>query len=252
MLAWLRAVDVEQHDREQGTTEQLADVATGPELVRQQQQISTEAPQTQHQWATYSSWTVMGGTAQEVVIYATSIVRAGPADAAGNEIADAEWVDTVQAAYRMALENSAWRLADRHVFEQARHAVNPALGISVVQEYKQLLNGLAQAYNAHDVEALQSVLDGAALEQYTDELQQQADRTVQYSGDLGIVDVEASSAVAAFEGTRTYTEADTQTDEPVTLIHRLERTDGQWKIVDEFKATARRDADGTEHVEGCS
>jgi hypothetical protein len=264
MLAWLRAIEVERRDHEQATTEQLADVATGPELAREQQQLGTAAPQAQHQWAEYSSWTVMGGTSQEVVIYATSIVRAGPADATGNEMGDAEWVETVQAAYRMVLENGAWRLADRHLFERERHTVNHGLGITVVQQYQRLFEGLTDAYNARNDDALKAVLDGAALDQYRDELRQQDDqqdhRTVQYTGQLGIIDVRPSRAVAAFEGTRTYTEANSargaeanaQTEQPVTLIHRLELVDGEWKIVNESEATARRDAHGTQHVDGCT
>jgi hypothetical protein len=65
--------------------------------------------------------------------------------------------------------------------------------------------------------------------------------------------------VLLLQGTRTYAQPDTatggednvQTDEPMTLVHRLAMLDGQWKIVDEAPTTARRDADGTEHVQGC-
>ena len=265
MLAWLQAIDVEQRDEEQGTADQLADVATGAELIREQQRLSTAPPPSERQWAAYLSWTVVGGTPDEVVIYATRTVRTGPADAAGAERLEAEAVDTVQAAYRLVLvEEGTWRLADRHVFEQGRHAVDPALAREVVQRYQQLIEGLVEAFNARDVDALRAVLDGAALEQYLAELQQLADQqdhgTVEYSGRLGLIDVEPSGAVLLLDGTRTYAQPETapggevavQTDEPVTLVHRLAVLDGQWKIVDEAATTTRRDADGTEHVQGCS
>lgn len=254
-LAWLRAIDVEERDEQQATAEELADVATGPELAREQEKLSTSAPPTERLWVRYSSWRVTGGTSEEVVIYATRVIRAGPADETGNEKLGAERVETVQAAYRMVLENGAWRLADRHIFEQGRHAVDEQLGITVLQQYRMLLESVIQAYNARDADGLQSALDGQALEQYRAELQQledqQDDRTVQYSGRLGMIDVEPSGALMDFEGTRAYTGADAQTAEPTTLIHRLEPADGQWKIVDEFEATSHQDADGTEHVEGC-
>ena len=235
-------------------------MVTGAELIREQQRLSTATPATERQWATYAKWTIIGGTAQEVVIYATQMTRAGPADAAGNERGDAEWVDTLQVAYRMVLvEDGTWRLADRHVFEQGRHAVDWALGAAVLQHYQQLFDALTQAVNARDGDALQSVLDGAALEQYAAELKQLEDmpddRTVQYTGYLGMIDVDPSGAVLVFDGTRTYSQADASATappgQPMTLVHRLEVLDGQWKIVDESEATTRRDADGTEHVQGC-
>jgi hypothetical protein len=249
--AWLRATDVEQRDEEQASTEQLADVATGAELAREQQRLSTAAPQTARRWATYSRWTVTGGTSQEVVIYATNVVRGGPADEAGNERSDAEQVETVQAAYRMVLENGAWRLADRHVFEQRQHALDGQLGDSVVQQYQRLFESLIKAYNARDADALQAVLDGPALEQYRAELKQladqQDDRTLEFGGRLGLIDVDPSGALMAFIGKRTSAEE----GQPMTLVHRLELRNGQWKIVDEAEMTVRRDADGTEHVAGC-
>jgi len=262
-LAWLNATDVEQRDEEQATTDQLTEVATGPELVREQQRISQAVPHAERQWAAYSRWSTVGGTAQEAVIYATRIVRSGPADATGNERTDAETVDTAQVAYRMLLDNGAWRLADRHIFEQARHALNHQLGVSMLQEYQRLFERLIRAYNARDGDALQSVLDGQALEDYRAELQrledQQDHRMVQINGNLNMIDAEPSAAVMIFQGTWTYADADAAGDaepsaqaaEPTTLVHRLELVDGQWKIVDEAEATTRRDADGTEHVEGC-
>jgi hypothetical protein len=250
-LGWLRATDVEQRDEEQATTEQLADVATGAELAREQQRLDSAGPQTEKRWATYSSWTVAGGSAQEVVIYATDIVRAGPADAAGHEVDDAETVSTRQAAYRMVLEDGEWRLADRHVFDEGRHAFDGRLGTTVLQQYQQLLDSLGQAYDARDADGLQSALDGPALEQYRAELPQladrQDDRTLQFSGRLGLIDVDPSGALMAFIGTRTSADE----GQPTTLVHRLERVGGDWKIVDEMEVTVRRDADGTEHVAGC-
>jgi hypothetical protein len=250
-VAWLRATDVERRDEEQGTTEQLDEVATGAELAREQERLSGAAPQTEQKWATYSSWTVAGGNSEEVVIYATDIARAGPADAAGHEIDDAKTVDTRQAAYRMVLDNGEWRLADRHVFEERRHAFDDQLGTTVLQQYQQLIDRLIQAYNARDVDGLRSVLDGPALEQYRAELQQlvdqQDDRTAQFGGRLGLIDADPSGALMAFIGTRTSAEE----GQPTTLVHRLEVVDGQWKIVDEMEATARRESDGTEHLAGC-
>lgn len=262
--AWLGALDVEQRDAQQGTTDQLADVTTGPELLREQQHLSEAAPQTERQWVRYANWTVIGGNSEEVVIYAAHLIRAGPADATGTEKEDAESVESLQVAYRMVLENGAWRLADRHVFEQGHHAVDADLGHAVRERYQQLLSGLAAAYNARDADALESVLDGPALEQYRTELQQledqQDNRTVQLSGNLELIDVQTSDAVLAFQGMRTYTHSDSasaaesgvQTEEPVTLVHRLELRNGDWKIVDEFRTSTHRDADGTEHVEGCA
>jgi hypothetical protein len=264
--AWLRATDVEQRDEEQASTEELADVATGPELAREQERLSTEqqrvstaAPQAARRWASYSGWTVTGGTSQEVVIYATNVVRSGPADETGKERSDAEQVETVQAAYRMVLENGAWRLADQHVFEQQRHALDSQLGDTVIQQYQRLFESLIEAYNARDADALQAALDGPALEQYRAELQQladqQDDRSVDFKGQLGMLDADPSGALMAFQGTRSLTgtnvEATAQAPEPTTLVHRLELRDGQWKIVDEAEMTVRRDADGTEHVAGC-
>jgi hypothetical protein len=164
---------------------------------------------------------------------------------------DAETVDTRQAAYRMVLEDGEWRLADRHVFDEARHAFDGRLGTTVLQQYQRLLDGLSQAYAARDADGLQSVLDGPALEEYRAELQQladqQDDRTLQFSGRLGLIDVDPAGALLAFIGTRTSAEE----GQPTTLVHRLERVGGDWKIVDEREMTVRRDADGTEHVAGC-
>jgi hypothetical protein len=258
-LAWLRAIDVEERDEQQATTEQLDEVTTGPELAREQQALSTATPENAHTWAAYTIWKLTGSASNEAVIYATRIVRSGPPDAAGKETPGTERVTTLQAAYRMVLDDTgAWRLADRHVFEQSRHAFNSQLGMVVLQQYQGLFEPLAAAYNARDADALQSVLGGAALDQYRATLEQldeqQDHRSLRFTGDLGMIDVEPSGALLVFDGTRSYTDAEgnVQAEEPVTLVHRLEVVDSQWKIVDEFEATARRDADGTEHVEGCS
>jgi len=115
-----------------------------------------------------------------------------------------------------------------------------------------------------DSDNLDQILDGQALLLYRqrveDAVQSGALQQVTLvKGTFFVIDASRDKAIAAFSGTLSIADIN-QTNgtgaqpskQPHTVVHRLERRDGDWKIVFEAQDLTRTDADGTVHLHGCS
>jgi hypothetical protein len=163
----------------------------------------------------------------------------------------------------MRQQDGDWRLADRRVFEQKTHNVDLTAFREAAQAYSQLRADFLKTYNSGDVAGLATVLTEQALDFYQHSEQSLLDQgklqSLNEQGTEYIVDVNNGSVVAAFLGTLTLADVDPTTGQqqnpqppiPLTLIDRLQQTDGQWKIAAESQATTWAGADGTVHMYGC-
>jgi hypothetical protein len=252
--AWVHALDVEEQSEGDLATDPLATVLVGPELGRQERAVQALREQGHRvsPGLVVKTWHIIGGTPDDLVLYATVTRRTGYLNPASSQVGDRQWVETTEAAYHLLQQNGDWRLADRRVFEQTTHPVDLAEFRAAAEAYSQLRAGFLKAYNSGDLAGLATVLTEQALDFYQHSVQSLLDQgklqRLDEQGTEYIVDVHNGSAVAAFLGTLTLADSPPQ---PLTLLDRLSLQNGQWKIAAESQVGTWASADGTLHMYGC-
>jgi hypothetical protein len=207
-------------------------------------------------------WTVTSASADSAVLFASSTRLEEFRDPESSEVTGAAWVEDSQTAYRLVRSPEGWRVADRHVFEEHRHPADLAAMATMAQTYRRLLTDALGAFSTGDFDNLDVVLDGAALEDYRQRVQTAADAgklaRISLDGTFAVIDLSADTATAVFVGTVSIANIDPTTgtfgvpsQQPYSVMHRLERRDGDWRIVFELPDATRVDADGTRHLPGC-
>jgi hypothetical protein len=262
--AWDQAMSAEARAEHDLSTDGLASALRGSELAREQQVVADRQARGQVLASEgFRIWNVESASDDEAVVFATSTHLVGYEDPDTSKVSGPLWVEEAQVAYRVARDETGWHVTDRHVLEQHRHPADLAAMSAALDPYQRLLTDALGAFATGDSDDLDMVLDGQALELYRQRVAAAAEsgalQQVTLDGTFFVIDASSDTAIAAFSGTRSTADID-QTDgtvrqpsqQPYTVLHRLERQNGDWKIVYEAQDVTRRDPDGTVHLAGCS